>query len=554
MKYARTMRGKLTLFSLGLGVVLSGLAGFGAYNLYGQFRSLERALTTQGEAIQAAVLVARARAAFQTQIQEFKNMLLRGSDAAARETHTAAFKTRAAEVQSALSELAKQASSVGIERSAVAELARALEAVSAKYLAEYAKYDSSKADASAHAVDKAVQGMDRKERDELGKLVEKIEKNALESSERERAHMAGELRSALATQALVGVMLLVVIGLVTFQLVRAITRKVAAVERGLEQVAAGDLTVRVDAGTGDEFAQMTTALERALEKLRGLIAGARDSAQRVAAASAELSSTSTQITVASTQQSEAASSMAAAIEEMTVSIGQVSEHSAEALKLAREAGELSDEGNREARTTAAEMAAIADSAGELTGIIQTLGAQSSQISKIVSVIQEIANQTNLLALNAAIEAARAGEQGRGFSVVADEVRKLAERTTQSTQEIGQMVAAIQEGTAKAVSHTQAWGGRVSEGVAKAHGTGECLEKIHMGATHVAGSVDVISSALAEQATASNQVAQNVEKIAQMSEENSAAVGSMAAAAQGLERLAQSLQQMVAAFRVETRPA
>ncbi len=67
----------------------------------------------------------------------------------------------------------------------------------------------------------------------------------------------------------------------------------------------------------------------------------------------------------------------------------------------------------------------------------------SEVSRVTSVIKDIADQTNLLALNAAIEAARAGETGRGFAVVADEVRKLAERTARATQEIGQMTQSIQ---------------------------------------------------------------------------------------------------------------
>ena len=270
-------------------------------------------------------------------------------------------------------------------------------------------------------------------------------------------------------------------------------------------------------------------------------------AQHLSGDAGALSGSTKRIAQASAAQNEAAASMAASVEEMTVSIAQVTEHSGEALRASQENGELARAGNAAVQSTAGEMHEIGAGAEELTRVIRELGEHSGRISTIVNVIHEIAGQTNLLALNAAIEAARAGEQGRGFSVVADEVRKLAERTSASTQEIGQMIEAIQGGTAQAVSHMEKWSQRVGAGVTRAQDASGVIERIHGNATQVAGTIGEISGALAEQASASTQIAQSVEGIARMSEENAVAVNGIAEAAQRIDRLARELSGSVSKF-------
>jgi methyl-accepting chemotaxis protein len=241
--------------------------------------------------------------------------------------------------------------------------------------------------------------------------------------------------------------------------------------------------------------------------------------------------------------------MAASLEEMTVSINHVTDNAQTARDASLHSGEMSELGAKVIHDAVLEMGKIEVSVKGFSSIIQSLELQSNEISAIVNVIKEIADQTNLLALNAAIEAARAGEQGRGFAVVADEVRKLAERTGKSTQEIATMIGKIQSGTKEAVTSIENGVSTVISGVALANKAGDSITQIKAEAANVAQVVSEISDSLKEQSLASNDVAKNVEKIAQMTEENNAAVLQSSTAANHLEQLASSLHSSISHFKI-----
>ena len=318
---------------------------------------------------------------------------------------------------------------------------------------------------------------------------------------------------------------------------------------GAERLASGNLTGRVSIESRDELDDVARHFNHMAESMQNLLGVVQQTAQRLGSAATEVASSASRVSQSSAEQTAAATGMAAAIEEMTASIDQITEHANAAHAVSSQSGELSEEGSHIVDGTVAEMQKIADTVNESARIIEELGRHSEGISAIVNVIKEIADQTNLLALNAAIEAARAGEQGRGFAVVADEVRKLAERTTSSTQEISAMIGAIQSGTSGAVSSMQDGVSRVAQGVDLSRRAGESINRIKEGANHVRADVSDISNALREQSLASNEIARNVERIAEMSEANSAAVQGTAQTARELERLAGELQEEVRRFRV-----
>jgi len=338
--------------------------------------------------------------------------------------------------------------------------------------------------------------------------------------------------------------------LISFWIIRSVTVPLQQMRNTIEQVEKnGDFTQRIEANGNDEVGQTAKSFNHLMSTLQTTLRHLLDNVKEVSDAARTLATASSQVASSSANQSEAASSMAATVEEVTVSINHISESAREALSLSQKSGELSRLGGEIIHSATSEMEQIAETVRQTSINIEELGERSNHISSVVQVIKDVADQTNLLALNAAIEAARAGEQGRGFAVVADEVRKLAERTTKATGEITQMIASMQSSAHTAVTTMSSAVGQVGGGVAKAQQAGGAINQIREGAGQVVQVVNDISAALVEQSSASNDIATHVERVAQMSEENSTAANQSATAAQHLEELAGAMRASVAQFKI-----
>lgn len=328
----------------------------------------------------------------------------------------------------------------------------------------------------------------------------------------------------------------------------SIRQSVQALAEGTRRVGAGDLAHRVSIDSRDELKSVANHFNGMSDSLASLITSLEQAAGAVTAAAGELAAAADSLATESTRQSEASTEMAATMQEMTHRMDGTAQSADVANQTAAQSGKVSVEGVQLTQQTGQEIERIAEAVKQSSGVVEDLVSHSERISAIVTTIKEIAEQTNLLALNAAIEAARAGDTGRGFAVVADEVRKLADRTSRATVEITAMIDAIQLGTGQAGAAMQRGVERVAAGVALTRAAGDAMRKISDASARVVSQIGDISAALREQNATSNEIATNIDRVAQMADGNTSVVAQTLTITRTLEELATRLGGQIRQLR------
>jgi methyl-accepting chemotaxis protein len=276
-----------------------------------------------------------------------------------------------------------------------------------------------------------------------------------------------------------------------------------------DKVADGDLTV--EAKPLSEKDTLGIALQRMIERLRGVVSDAISASENVSAGSQQLSSASEQVSQGATEQASSAEEASASMEEMASNIKQNADNAAQTEKIARQSAKDAEISGEAVNRAVEAMRTIAEK---------------------ITIVQEIARQTDLLALNAAVEAARAGEHGRGFAVVASEVRKLAERSQTAATEIG------------AVS---------TETVKAAQSAGEMLTTLVPNIRKTAELVSEISAACREQDVGASQINEAIQQLDKVTQQNASASEQMSATSEELAAQAEELQTSIAYFRLSNQP-
>jgi methyl-accepting chemotaxis protein len=357
-----------------------------------------------------------------------------------------------------------------------------------------------------------------------------------------------------------------------------IAKPILRISKSAQQIADGDLTgANIVIKNKDEVGDLADSFNQMKSNLQRLISEIQAGAEHVASSSEELAAGAVQTNQATEQISSSIQKVAEgtehqvqsvmacvqAVNEMSAGVQQIAVNAQNVTDVVIATADRSLEGNHAIQSAVQQMQSINNTMEDLTRVITGLGERSKDIGKIVELITAIAKQTNLLALNAAIESARAGEHGRGFAVVANEVRNLAEQSSQSAQQIAELITTIQQEAKSSVVSVETGRAEVSEGIRIVNQAGETFEHIHRSINHVSDEIQNVSASVEQMSANTEQVVAAITSISETSEEAVAESQTVSAATQeqlasmaeissavaSLSTMAEQLQGQIGKFKV-----
>ena len=305
----------------------------------------------------------------------------------------------------------------------------------------------------------------------------------------------------------------------TWWLVRSISRPIGTANATAQRVSSLDLRENIEGHNRDEAGQLLLSLNTMQEALRTLVMQVRQSAQSVRLAAHEIAQGNADLSERTEGTASSLQQTAAALEQVTQRLHQSTETAARAEHMASQASAVATEGG--------------NAMAQVVHTMQNIQQSSRKVEEVTGVIDSIAFQTTILARNAAVEAARAGEQGRGFAVVAAEVRQLAMRAGEAAREIKGLIATSAQ--------------NVETGTALVNGAGHTMGQIVDSIRNVASMISDISTTTLSQTRDINDINTAVARLDQMTQQNSALVEESAAASEGLRHQANELTHLISQF-------
>jgi len=479
---------------------------------------------------------------FKTQVQEWKNVLLRGKDPEKYQKHWGQLTTLQNEIQS-------QGQSL-VSKLPNDESKKLLEGFLRAHAAAYTKYEAGvsafkAADFDASVGDKAVTGIDREPSKMLSESTSFISKQASEiNTEIDNSSANVVFWSTL----LVAGFGLAIIVLVLTTLKSSFVTPLLAVLKHIEVLSEGHLSTRLHLNQQGELGELNRNLDRMQDSLIKVIAAVKESSGTLNQSSRKITETSRAISEDTSNSHNATDQVAAAINEMTSTVQEVANNASGAADAAQDADNHARTGMSIMNNTLTSIEQLSQEVDNVSLAMTQLETETARIGGVLDVIKNVAEQTNLLALNAAIEAARAGEQGRGFAVVADEVRALAKRTQESTAEIQHIIHAVQQGATKAMQAMRLSQDKTHSTSAMASQAGQAISGITQAVARIHNMNTQIATAAEEQSYAAEEINKNVVRVVTLVESAATNAQRSTHVATELDSVARELERQIAHFR------
>ncbi|WP_319004522.1 methyl-accepting chemotaxis protein [Methylobacillus caricis] len=501
-----------------IGSLILGMVG---WTTLSKTNDLLQLTIEQASMAQDAINTARkTQVTFKIQIQEWKNILLRGHDPEAFDKYRDAFIKSGKETQDGLDRLMTIFEKMGLDTPIVSDAKQALSQLEINYLEALNRFNHQKLE-SPQTVDMLVKGMDRVPTQQIDQIVAFVEERSAGIREENQA-AAQRYHDLAAAAILLTLAVLTAFGaILTYWIITGVTRPLNSAIAIAKTVASGDLTANIEASSRDETGQLLLALKDMNDRLTNIVAKVRQGTDAIATGSSEIASGNLDLSSRTEQQASALEETASSMEEITSAVRQNADNARQANQLAVLASEIALRGG-----------------GVVSQVVSTMGSineASRNIVDIIAVIDGIAFQTNILALNAAVEAARAGEQGRGFAVVASEVRMLAQRSAVAAKEIKELIGNSVE--------------RVGVGEKLVTEAGTTMQEVVDSVKRVTEIMSEISTASQEQSSGIDQVNIAISQMDEVTQQNAALVEQAAAAAAALQQQADDLAQTVGRFKL-----